>query len=227
MQIINFLDQHSGSLMVIITLIYVVATIGIFRENQKASKASKDQLAKTQQQLEESQKQFEITQTQFEEKKRREMMPCFFLSSKKRTNELGFLSIVLTQAAGVINAESEKVFVLENVGQGIAKDVVWIFHCKRKTGIIIESGWLLPPKSSMSKAISFEANMSDQDITFPYSGQFEIRCTDMNENEYSQLIEVEFVPVSEPGRPFGELDMSIKKITAPTLKRKNENNQEE
>ena len=61
MEIIEFLESYSGALTVIVTVVYVIATIFICVANIKSAKASHDQIA-------ESQKQFEET-------KRLECMP--------------------------------------------------------------------------------------------------------------------------------------------------------
>lgn len=53
-QIITFLDKHSGSLTVLITVVYVVATILICRANYKAANASQRQVDEMQQQFRES-----------------------------------------------------------------------------------------------------------------------------------------------------------------------------
>lgn len=51
--VIEFLDQHSGSLMVIITMVYVVATAMICWANFRSAKASKEQLLEMRKQFEE------------------------------------------------------------------------------------------------------------------------------------------------------------------------------
>lgn len=53
LQFIAFLDNHNGSLMVLVTAVYVIATIFICRANIKSARATKDQLAETKRQYEE------------------------------------------------------------------------------------------------------------------------------------------------------------------------------
>lgn len=53
MDIIRFLDQHNGSLMVIITAVYVIATALICWANLRSAKASKEQLKEMRRQFEE------------------------------------------------------------------------------------------------------------------------------------------------------------------------------
>lgn len=50
---VSFLDNHDGALMVLITLVYVVATCFICWANIKSAKAAREQLTETQRQYEE------------------------------------------------------------------------------------------------------------------------------------------------------------------------------
>lgn len=58
LQIIDYLDAHNGSLMVIITLVYVVATIAICVANLRSAKATRDQLEESKRQYEEEHRAF-------------------------------------------------------------------------------------------------------------------------------------------------------------------------
>ena len=44
MCIIDFIDKHEGFFMVLVTVIYVGATIGIFLANKKSANAAEEQL---------------------------------------------------------------------------------------------------------------------------------------------------------------------------------------
>ncbi len=74
----EWLNKNSDALMVIITFVYVIATIFIWRANNKSAKASKEQLEESKRQfdesqeqakaeLEESKRQFDITKQQAEQ----------------------------------------------------------------------------------------------------------------------------------------------------------------
>lgn len=58
LQLIEFLDAHDGAFMVIITLIYVVATIAICIANLRSAKATRDQLEESKHQYEEEHRAF-------------------------------------------------------------------------------------------------------------------------------------------------------------------------
>ena len=54
MKIIEFLESYSGAFTVIVTVIYVIATIFIYSANKKAANASRDQIAESQRQFDEN-----------------------------------------------------------------------------------------------------------------------------------------------------------------------------
>lgn len=58
MQIVEYLDTHNGSLMVIVTFIYVMATIAICVANLQSAKATREQLAEAKRQYEEEHRAF-------------------------------------------------------------------------------------------------------------------------------------------------------------------------
>lgn len=58
LQIIDYLDAHNGSLMVIITFIYVVATIAICAANICSAKATQNQVEESKRQYEEEHRAF-------------------------------------------------------------------------------------------------------------------------------------------------------------------------
>ena len=53
-EMVSFLDRHDGSLMFIITVVYVIATCFICVANIKSAKASKEQLVESQRQFKDS-----------------------------------------------------------------------------------------------------------------------------------------------------------------------------
>ena len=58
LQIVEYLDLHNGSLMVIITLVYVVATIAICVANLRSAKVTREQLEESKRQYEEEHRAF-------------------------------------------------------------------------------------------------------------------------------------------------------------------------
>ena len=201
--IIDALNQNEGALMVVITFVYAFVTILICISNSKSAKTTR--------------KQVEASQAQYNETKRRELMPCFYISTKEDSNDKSMMLIDLTNPADGKIALLSKQIVLENVGRGIAKDITWLFHCDVKRDIVIEKGMLLSPNRKSNKSVSFDADLTDKDHQMPYLGQFEIQCTDMDDNRYCQFIDVSLVPIPAPHSTFVNMDFEVKKVSAPKL----------
>ena len=65
-QALTFLDEHNGAVMVIITAIYVLATIGILFANLRSAKATREQLIESKRQYEEEHRPYIAYQIIFE-----------------------------------------------------------------------------------------------------------------------------------------------------------------
>lgn len=89
--IINFLNVNNGALMVIITAVYVVATIQICRANIKSAKASNAQVAAAKEQTDAVKAQLDESKREYEETKRLEHMPYMQVSfgERKTSDERG------------------------------------------------------------------------------------------------------------------------------------------
>ncbi len=66
LEILKYLDDHSGSLTFLVTAVYVVATIFICRANINSAKATRDQLAEVKRQYEEEHRPYISYQFIFE-----------------------------------------------------------------------------------------------------------------------------------------------------------------
>ena len=117
---IEFLESYSGALTVIVTVVYVIATIFICVANRKSAKASHDQIA-------ESQKQFEET-------KRLECMPFLQMEISYDYHRPDF-----DMALPFCNENSEysisKIVKLKNIGNGTATNIVYSWECKATKSI--------------------------------------------------------------------------------------------
>jgi len=69
LEIIEFLDAHSGSLTFIVTAVYVVATIFICNANIKSAQATKEQVAEAKRQYEEEHRAYITYELIFERRK--------------------------------------------------------------------------------------------------------------------------------------------------------------
>ena len=180
-------------IMVIITAIYVGATIAIFITNRKSEKAAYSQL--------------EVSKQQFEETKRLECLPCFDLQIKTcKTGD--FQEIDLTEKLGgeiVIQAYELQLY---NIGKGISKNT----KCSISTDSLKEQVLATFPLMPLQKCImlypmfcadtnGFKENIISAIITLTFD--------DLLGNKYMQDICVEFI------YKLNILDMRIDEIQAP------------
>lgn len=119
-ELIEFLNNNEGAFMVIITFIYVAATIAICIANFKSAKASKEQL--------------EEQKIQYEETKRLSLMPLLQLYEAESTdsaNNIGF-PLYFGETSPY---NTTKFISLKNVGLGSAKNIVYECYNQKKDWI--------------------------------------------------------------------------------------------
>lgn len=108
----DWMEQYSNSLMVLITFIYVVATIEICRANIKSAEATKEQL--------------EESKRQFNETKRLEHMPYMqvsfgeWITSDKRGSYLPDMWLEINRTSDNRSASSGMSIEVTNIGLGLA-----------------------------------------------------------------------------------------------------------
>lgn len=108
----DWIEQYSNSLMVLITFIYVVATIEICRANIKSAEATKEQL--------------EESKRQFAENERLQMMPYFEIIVHDDIRDfVECIGLTISNS----NAENSTVIPrrisIKNIGLGVAKDFTY------------------------------------------------------------------------------------------------------
>lgn len=108
----DWIEQYSNSIMVLITFIYVVATIEICRANIKSAEATKEQL--------------EESKRQFNETKRLEHMPYMqvsfgeWITSDKRGSYLPDMWLEINRTSDNRSASSGMSIEVTNIGLGLA-----------------------------------------------------------------------------------------------------------
>lgn len=111
----DWIEQYSNSLMVLITFIYVVATIEICRANIKSAEATKEQL--------------EESKRQFNETKRLEHMPYMqvsfgeWITSDKRGSYLPDMWLEINRTSDNRSASSGMSIEVTNIGLGLAVNI--------------------------------------------------------------------------------------------------------
>ena len=116
--ILSFIDKHNGFFMVLITFIYVIATIAIWFANIRAAKAAEKQ-------YEETKREYEEEKQKNEELKRLQIMPYLqFKDDLGKVDSSGqpltpYTFFVITDAEGKDKLLSVRFFSLVNVGTGM------------------------------------------------------------------------------------------------------------
>ena len=127
--IINFLNVNNGALMVIITAVYVVATIRICRANIKSAKASNAQVAAAKEQTDAVKAQLDESKREHEETKRLEHMPYMQVSfgkwktSDERGSYLHNMMLDINRSDDNRFASAGMSIDVTNIGLGLAVNI--------------------------------------------------------------------------------------------------------
>lgn len=202
----EWLNKNSDALMVIITFVYVIATIFIWRANNKSAKASKEQLEESKRQFEESQeqakaeseeskRQFDITKQQaeqqlkdqkmqYEETKRLSLMPLLQLYEAEATDSANNKGFRLSFGSGESYRYSSKCISLRNIGLGSAKNIV--FDCYNDN-----NGWKIEhhPLKTLALISGNHVNINLSYISDKYHMIFYYQ--DLLGNHYKQMVDLE------------------------------------
>ena len=166
-------------LMVIITVVYVVATIAICIANFSSANASK--------------KQLEESKRQYEDKKRLECMPCFNIDIKEPELPSCFMEVDVTKyQKGTLVLSSEK-FVIENIGKGIAKNIICSFHSDIADDKEVCKIPILPINNRDGTNIVFCGIRDILEDNLVHTSYFEFIFEDLLNNKYQQNIEIEYI----------------------------------
>lgn len=160
--------------MVIITVIYVIATICIMKANQKAAYAAKEQL--------------DISRKQYEESKRLEYMPILQMSlshNEENPHEAQYIDISPSEVEA--SSTTSQFFELKNVGNGTAINITFTWK-------FIDLGFSdtdYLPVCAIMQGDNYKINLScDMDNNLPQSSTLllEFEYYDLLGNIYEQKI---------------------------------------
>lgn len=108
----DWIEQYSNSLMVLITFIYVVATIEICRANIKSAEATKEQL--------------EESKRQFAENERLQMMPYFEIIVHDDIRDfVECIGLTISNSNAENSTVIDRRISIKNIGLGVAKDFTY------------------------------------------------------------------------------------------------------
>ena len=189
-------------LMVIITAIYVVATITICYFNGKSAKAAREQL--------------EESQRQYEDKKRLEIMP--YIQFEKTRNPADHELHLVLDSAGSLNGIYDLSICMKNIGNGTAKDITHIYQWANLSESYDRGLFPIQALSSGEcKSIKIEFSYSGN-ITNDRAVCFVLHYKDLLENEYIQKLNIKFKYNKSATLSLVELS-----TTSPILATKKEN----
>lgn len=124
--IINFLNVNNGALMVIITAVYVVATIQICRANIKSAKASNAQVAAAKEQTDAVKAQLDESKREYEETKRLQMMPYFEIIVHDDIRDfVECIELTISNSNAENSTVIDRRISIKNIGLGVAKDFTY------------------------------------------------------------------------------------------------------
>lgn len=177
--IVCFLNSNEGALMVVITFVYVVATIMICIFNGRSARATSEQVSES--------------QRQFEETKRLTVMPYIEFTTMENRHSC-FVNAHL--ASHDSQCGEYNVFIqIKNIGIGTAQKITYTY--KYKCGTMEDNSRGLIPVIALAPKESNEISIDFGNI--PAKGQenievdIEMKYSDLLENEYVQKISFSFV----------------------------------
>lgn len=194
----NFLNDNSQALMVLITAIYVIATINISNANIKSAEATREQITES--------------KRQFEETKRLEYMPCFEIHFDDMDAGTGICIDLTDKKTGVIHTLFTK-YRIENISKGTAVNVKCVIKSSIKTNELGICPIVPAQKEKSINCIIAADKGYFLENSLPFS--IAIQYNDIMKNLYEQDIELEFLE-DKPRRIW------VKNIGAPQLKNKGE-----
>lgn len=167
----NCVNTIASCLMVIITFVYMLYTVKIFKENQNAVISSNAQL--------------EESKRQYEDKKRLEIMP-YLQCEQSKGNPSTVLKLLL-DSNNLSGTYTGYPIEFVNIGNGTAKDITYIFT--NATGSYERND--LPQKALQSgNRMSLVLQLIIPDEALPKNLiTFELKYKDLLDNSYAQKIE--------------------------------------
>lgn len=192
MGIWTFLNDNNGALMVIVTIIYVFATIFIFVANQKSAKASKEQLKEM--------------KRQYEDKKRLEIMPYIQFEESSGLGD-HVLKLVL-DSSKEYSGHYDLVLKIKNIGNGTAKDITYIYEwddCKEKYDRGAFPVQALSAEESQSIRINFACASDGKDK----SANLILHYNDLLNHPYTQELSIKYKRDERSLLKLNELSTSV------------------
>ncbi len=189
--------------MVVITAIYVVATVFISCANIKSANATREQLAES--------------KRQYEDKKRLEIMP-YIQFEQTRDSASHELNLVL-DSGGILKGKYILLMRMKNIGNGTAKDITYTYQWDNGAQSYDRGAFPIQALSSgESQTIKVDFSHST-DNRENWEACFLLRYMDLLENVYTQELNLRFTRSNS-----ATLKLVVFTTSAPALIPKEETN---
>ena len=170
----DFMEKYSSALMVLITFVYVVATVEICRANIKSAEATRDQVNESKRQFEETQRLqvMPFLQLSFTDSADPDPVPCAFIEMRTNKEEC---------------ATTQVLFSLKNIGLGIAHHTKITVTTRYKK----DDGYpafdiVMPPNCEKSTYVRFNVEKYSGDLCRKEDICIRIKYDDILGNTYIQ-----------------------------------------
>ena len=176
--ILDFLNDNQGALMVLITTVYVIATVVITCANIKAAKATRAQIAES--------------RRQYEDKKRLEIMPFIQFETTRAGSFNHVHNILCPSPNGIMLKSGITPLQMKNIGLGTAKDIKYSFRwedgleCCENEAFPVQA--LFSNENQTIKIITQHPVITNKELT----GAITFSYRDLLDNEYKQELELQY-----------------------------------
>ena len=182
----QFLNDNGQTLMVLITAIYVIATINISNANIKSAEATNDQIKESARQFEETRRLQVIPYLQlgFTENKVNDVVPCTFLEMRNEKCD---------------STTFQAFFSLKNIGLGIAHNTsIKVTTRYKKDDTFPTFDIVMPPNCEKSTLVHFNVEKCEDTPGRCEDIYIKFKYDDLLGNTYQQ--EAHLLMVVQPGR---------------------------
>ena len=195
----GWMEQYSNSLMVLITFIYVVATIEICRANIKSAEATKEQL--------------EESKRQFAENERLQMMPYFEIIVYDDIRDfVECIELTISNSNAENSTVIDRRISIKNIGLGVAKDFTYTWcnldGCYPRNDLGFTA---FAPGEEKSIYFDFYAEHKEDFSEYEAQVSMIFYYSDLLENKYSVVLNLVFRIAKD-----GEVDITDYHVSIPS-----------
>ena len=202
----DWIEQYSNSLMVLITFIYVVATIEICRANIKSAEATKEQL--------------EESKRQFAENERLQMMPYFEIIVHDDIRDfVECIELTISNSNAENSTVIDRRISIKNIGLGVAKDFTYTWcnldGCYPRNDLSFTA---FAPGEEKSIYFDFYAEHKEDFSEYEARVSMIFYYSDLLENKYSVVLNLVFRIAKD-----GEVDITDYHVSIPSRVKESNN----